>query len=94
MLAQNTGIQFDYVLPNFLRWGDIEDVIRLVEPCHLLILGTDNDKWSQDIEYIFEYAKSALFITGNLERKIYSGKHHFTEEMRTKAYVFLDYFLN
>ncbi|MHC5862882.1 alpha/beta hydrolase [Nostoc sp.] len=89
MMAQDIGIQFDYVVPGFLGWGDIADVVRLVEPCHLLILGTDDDKWSQNIEDIFEYAKSA-FLTGELERQIYPGKHSFSEQMRTRAYRFLD----
>ncbi|MHC5937902.1 alpha/beta hydrolase [Nostoc sp.] len=89
MMAQDIGIQFDYVVPGFLGWGDIADVVRLVEPCHLLILGTDDDKWSQNIEDIFEYAKSA-FVTGELDRQIYPGKHSFSEQMRTRAYRFLD----
>ncbi|MBW4618063.1 MAG: acetylxylan esterase [Cyanosarcina radialis HA8281-LM2] len=93
MLAQDIGIQFDYVVPSFLAWGDIEDVARLVEPCHLLILGTDDDKWSQDIEDICEYAKSA-FVTGKLEWQIYSGRHSFSQEMRERAYRFLDRHLN
>lgn len=89
MMAQDIGIQFDYVVPGFLGWGDIADVVRLVEPCHLLILGTDDDKWSQNIQDIFEYAKSA-FVTGELDRQIYPGKHSFSEQMRTRAYRFLD----
>jgi dienelactone hydrolase len=93
MLAQNTGIQFDYVIPDFLKWGDIEDVVRLVEPCNLLILGTDDDRWSRNIEEIFEYAKSA-FIQGKFERQVYAGKHCFYEEMRQRAYSFLDEHLN
>lgn len=89
MMAQDIGIQFDYVVPGFLGWGDIADVVRLVEPCHLLILGTDDDKWSQNIEDIFESATSA-FVTGELERQIYPGEHSFSEQMRTRAYRFLD----
>lgn len=93
MLAQNIKIQFDYVVPNFLAFGDIEDVVRLVEPCNLLILGADDDKFSQNIETIFEYAAGA-FVNGTLERQIYPGKHVFSEEMRLRAYKFLDYHLN
>lgn len=93
MLAQGIGIQFDYVIPHFLAHCDIEDVVRLVEPCHLLILGGDDDKFSQNISTIFEYAKSA-FVNGNLEAQIYSGRHMFSEEMRSRAYEFLDRHLN
>jgi dienelactone hydrolase len=89
MLVHNTGIQYDYVIPDFLKWGDIEGVVRLVEPCNLLILGTDDDQWSRNIDEIFEYAKSA-FVQGKLERQIYPGKHSFSEEMRERAYSFLD----
>jgi dienelactone hydrolase len=93
ILAQNRGIQFDYVIPNFLAYGDIEDVVRLVEPCNLLILGTDQDRWSRNIEDVFEYAKSA-FVKGKLEQQIYPGKHSFSEEMRFRAYRFLDNYLS
>ncbi|BAZ16443.1 hypothetical protein NIES4071_83200 [Calothrix sp. NIES-4071] len=93
MLARNIKIQFDYVVPNFLADGDVEDVVRLVEPSSLLILGADDDKFSLNTEDIFKYASNA-FIYGTLERHIYSGKHAFPEEMRLKAYTFLDYHLN
>jgi len=93
MLSTNIRMQFDYVIPNFLAGGDIEDVVRLVEPCNLLILGTDDDKYSRNIEAIFEYAKSA-FVNGKLEWQIYPGKHVFSEEMRLRAYKFLDRHLN
>jgi dienelactone hydrolase len=93
ILAQNRGIQFDYVIPNFLAYGDIEDVVRLVEPCNLLILGTDQDRWSRNIEDIFEYAKLA-FVKGKIEQKIYPGNHSFSEEMRLRAYRFLDNYLS
>lgn len=89
ILMHKSGIQFDFVIPNFLANGDIEHVVRLVEPCNLLILGTDDDRWSRNIDEIFEYAKSA-FVQGKLERQIYPGKHSFSEEMRERAYSFLD----
>jgi dienelactone hydrolase len=92
MLAHQIRIQFDFVVPNFLECGDIENVVRLVEPCHLLILGTDNDRWSRNIEYIFEHAKSA-FVQGKLERQIYAGQHMFSEVMRSRAYEFLKQYL-
>jgi dienelactone hydrolase len=92
ILAQNNGIQFDYVIPNFLACGDIEEVVRLVEPCNLLILGADDDRWSRNIEDICEYAKSAFF-KGKLEWQIYLGKHSFPEYMRLRAYKFLNDYL-
>lgn len=92
-LSDDIQIQFDYVIPDFLASGDVEDVVRLVEPCNLLILGTDDDRMSRNIEAIYDYAKSA-FINGNIERQIYPGKHVFSEEMRSRAYKFLDRHLN
>ncbi len=61
--------------------------------CNLLLLGSDDDRFSQNIEAIFEYAKSA-FVRGTLERQIYLGKHIFSEEMRSRAYQFLEQHLN
>ena len=93
MLKQNIGIQLDFVVANFLSYGDLEDVLCLADSCNLLILGTDDDKWSQDIEEIYQYAKSA-FVYSKLERQIYSGKHKFSQEMRLRAYKFLEHHLN
>lgn len=89
MLKHDMGIQFDFVIPGFLLHGDLEDVVRLVEPASLLILGTHQDKWSLGIDTICEYAESA-FGEGVLEHRVYPGKHEFTGEMREHAYRFLD----
>lgn len=89
MLQHKTGIQFEFVVPGFLKYGDLEDVVRLVEPASLLILGTDLDKWGLGIEKMCEYARSA-FHKGTLAYRIYPGKHEFTHKMREKAYQFLD----
>ena len=89
MLQHDTGIQFDFVVPGFLEHGDLEDVVRLIEPASLLILGTDDDKWSLGIETMVEYAQSA-FSEGALAYRIYPGQHQFTPPMREQAYQFLD----
>lgn len=82
------GIQFDFVVPGILEHGDIEDVVRLVEPAHLLLLGGTQDQWSIGIEAIVDYAQSA-FNHGTLEGQTYPGGHQFTPEMRARAYRFL-----
>lgn len=88
------GIQFDYVVPGILQHGDLEDVVRLVEPASLLILGGDrDDNWSQGIEEIATYAESA-FRRGTLESALYPAGHTFTPTMRWHAYNFLDRHLN
>ena len=83
------GIQFDYVVPGIMQYGDIEDVVRLVEPTNLLILGGDQDKWSIGIEAMVTYAQSA-FQTGVLDSGVYAGGHQFTPAMRARAYQFFD----
>jgi len=82
------GIQFDFVLPGILRHGDIEDIVRLIEPASVLILGGDQDKWSKGIEAMVDYAQSA-FRRGVLDSGVYSGGHQFTFEMHERAYGFL-----
>lgn len=87
------GIQVDYVVPGILRHGDLEDVVRLVEPASLLILGGDrDDNWSQDIAEIVTYAQSA-FRQGTLESALYPAAHAFTPAMRQHAYRFLAHHL-
>lgn len=83
------GIQFDFVVPNFLRYGDIEDVVCLTAPTNLLILGGDSDKWSIGLDAIIDYAKPA-FEKGSLKGEVYTGGHQFTPEMRESAYSFLE----
>jgi dienelactone hydrolase len=82
------GIQFDFVIPGILQHGDIEDVVCLVDPASLLILGGDQDKWSIGIESLVKYARKA-FDRGVLDFEIYPGGHQFTVEMRERAYGFL-----
>lgn len=82
------AIQADFVVPGILNCGDIEDIVRLIEPSNILILGKDQDKWSIGVMEMIEYAQSA-FQNGILEGHEYSGGHQFTAEMREHAYDFL-----
>ncbi len=88
-MTHNTGIQAEFCVPNILNWGDIEDIVKLVEPSALLISATDNDKWSIGAEKLYKQAKSA-FNRGVLQVKIFEGEHVFTKEMRDYAYKFLN----
>jgi hypothetical protein len=81
-------IQFDFVVPGILRYGDMEDVVRLINPASLLILGGDQDKWSIGIESMVGYARTA-FDRGLLDFEVYPGGHQFNTEMRERAYGFL-----
>ena len=78
------GIQFDFVLPGVLNHGDIENIVRLVEPTNLLILGCNDDKWSIGVEAMSEYVKSA-FQHAEIDHHVYPGSHQFTPEMRNRA---------
>ena len=88
MLRHDTGIQFDFVVPDMLTHGDIPDIVRLVEPANLLIVGTDDDKWGMSMPAIQAQAQDA-FKEGKLEIRSFAGKHQFSVEMRELAYGFL-----
>lgn len=91
-LSREAGIQMEFCVPNIMQYGDIEDVVKMIEPTPLYISATDDDKWSKGAQKIYDYAKSA-FTDGELKLKIWSGKHIFTKEMREEAYSFLDKYL-
>lgn len=88
-LQRDIGIQMEFCVPGIMEIGDIEDVVRLVEPSSLLISATDDDKWSKGATNVYTYAKSA-FKRGDLELMVYPGKHIFTLAMRKYAYQFLE----
>jgi dienelactone hydrolase len=82
------GIQFDFVVPGFLNHGDIEDVVSLVNPTSLLILGGAQDPGSIGIASMVENAKPT-FVQGRIDFEIYPGGHEFSKAMRVRAYEFL-----
>lgn len=88
-LDKNIGIQMTFCVPGIMQLGDIEDIVKMIEPANLLISATNDDKWSRRAENMFNYARPA-FKEGNLGIKIWPGKHVFTQEMRDYAYSFLD----
>ena len=92
MVADESGIQFDFVVPGLLKYGDLADVVRLVDPASLLILGCENDRWSQEIDSLVQLAATA-FTEGVLEAAVFPGKHQFSLAMREQAYGFFDTFL-
>ena len=89
MLKHDTGVQLDFVIPDILNHGDIEDVVRLGEPANILILGTEDDIWSLSIDHIGRYATPA-FKNGTLQTRVFKGRHQFSREMRLYAYAFLE----
>jgi len=88
-LTRDTGIQMEFCIPGIMQQGDVEDIVKMIEPASLFISATDDDKWSRGAQEIYDYAKSS-FRYGELRLKIFPGKHIFTREMRQEAYAFLD----
>ncbi|MEA2975749.1 MAG: hypothetical protein QOF19_1269 [Alphaproteobacteria bacterium] len=91
-LHRSAGIQMEFCVPDFLKHGDVEDVVRMVAPRPLLIQAATEDKWSRGAETLFADAKSA-FPEDRLHLKLWPGGHQFTRDMREAAYTFLDRFL-
>jgi dienelactone hydrolase len=92
-LTKDAGIQPEFCVPGIMEHGDIEDVVRLVEPSALLISATEDDVWSRGARNIYNYAQPS-FTAGSLDIKMWPGKHVFTKVMREFAYDFLDRHLN
>lgn len=88
-LSHEAGIQMEFCVPGIMQAGDVEDVVKMIEPASLLISATDDDKWSRGAQEIYDYATPS-FTTGKLALKIWPGKHIFSKEMREEAYQFLD----
>ena len=69
-------------IPGILKYGDIGDIVKLIEPCSLYISSASDDKWSRDSKEIYEYAKST-FKKGELKLKIWSGGHSLVRKGET-----------
>ena len=88
-LRHESGVQAEFCVPDIMRHGDIEDVVRLIAPRALLIQATTEDVWSDNAQFIYAYARD-VFPQGELAVRIWPGGHQFTPPMRSVAYAFLD----
>lgn len=82
-MKHGTGIEMASVIPNFHGKYDIDDLVALIAPRKLLLVSSDEDKYSMDAPEIVEKAGKAyaeLGVAQNLEHKRYSGGHALTEE--------------
>jgi len=86
-LTHDAGIQMEFCIPGIMQKLDIDDIIKSFKNCSLLISATSDDKWSRGSEELHEAVKGS-FGEGELELKLYEGKHVFTPEMREYAYGF------
>lgn len=87
-LRHESGVQAEFCVPAIMQHGDIEDIVRLVAPSALLIQATTEDVWSDNAQFIYNYARDA-FPTGELALRMYPGGHQFDDEMRENAYAFI-----
>jgi len=82
-MKHGTGIEMASVIPKFHGKYDIDDLVALTAPRKLLIVSSDEDKYSMDAPEIVEKAGKVyaeLGVAQNLEHKRYSGGHALTEE--------------
>ena len=82
-MKHGTGIEMASVIPNFHGKYDIDDLVALTAPRKLLIVSSDEDKYSMDAPEIVEKAGktyAGLGVAQNLNHKRYSGGHGLTKE--------------
>lgn len=82
-MKHGVGIEMASVIPSFHGKYDIDDLVNLIAPRKLLLVSSDEDKYSMDAPEIVEKAGKRYTELGaaqNLEHKRYSGGHVLTEE--------------
>lgn len=82
-MKNNVGIELASVIPNFHGKYDMYDLVSCIAPRHLLIVSSDNDRYSKDASYIVEKASPVYQELGalcNLFHKRYPGDHALTKE--------------
>ncbi len=82
-MLNHVGIEMASVIPNFYKKFDIDDLISCIAPRRLLIVSSDDDKYSKDAPYIVEKVSSTYSKLGainNLHHNRYQGGHALTQE--------------
>ena len=82
-MKNGTGIELSSVIPGFHGKYDIDDLVKCIAPRKLLLVSSEEDKYSMDAPYIVEKAGETyaqLGACGNLYHKRYPGAHALTEE--------------
>lgn len=85
--TRDTGIQAEFALPGFADSYDVEDVLTVAEQCRVLLLATDDDKWSRGAVDI--RANLQATGAGHVDVRIRPGGHDFPAAAREEAYDFL-----
>ena len=82
-MLNGVGIEMASVIPGFVQKFDIDDLITCIAPRQLLLVSSDDDKYSKDAPDIVEKV-SPMYINYNaldhLQHKRYQGGHALTEE--------------
>ncbi len=82
-MQNDVGIEMASVIPGFHGKYDIDDLVACIAPRKLLIVSSEEDKYSKDASYIVEKAGGAYLKYGalqNLQHKRYQGGHALTQE--------------
>lgn len=82
-MKNGVGIELASVIPGFHGKYDMDDLVACIAPRKLLLVSSDEDKYSMDAPYIVEKAGEKYVELGepqNLYHKRYQGGHALTEE--------------
>lgn len=82
-MLNGVGIEMASVIPGFVQKFDIDDLITCIAPRQLLIVSSDDDKYSKDAPDIVEKVSPAYNnynALDHLQHKRYQGGHALTEE--------------
>lgn len=85
----DTGVQIEFVVPGVMAAFDIDALVGMIAPRHLLISAAEEDVWCRGVRDVYDKVKPN-FSGGDLELAMYPGGHSFTSKMRERAYAFLD----
>jgi dienelactone hydrolase len=98
VLRDGLSHNFGAYVPGWLLHGDVGDVLALVAPRAFLALNGEADRIFpvDGLRASFETARAAYESVGvpeRLELGVYPGGHRFSDEMRERAYRWLDRWL-
>jgi dienelactone hydrolase len=98
VLAAEAYHNYGFYVPGILKWGDIPEVVSMIAPRPLLILAGANDRGfpasgAEDVVARAGMLYRRLGAPEALELYVSPGGHEFTDEMRRRAYHWLDRWL-
>lgn len=82
-MKNGVGIELASVIPGFHGKYDVDDLVKCIAPRKLLLVSSEEDKYSMDAPVIVEKAGDTYAQLGaprNLYHKRYPGAHALTEE--------------